>query len=313
LTIDANIYQKLFHSGLPEGHNPRDASAYNERGIAYKEKGQYDKAISDYNMAIEINPRLSEAYNNRGLAYSKGKGQYDKAISDYNKAIEIDTLCIPCYLNRGNAWDDKGNTNRAIADYNKAIELDPTFVGAYTERGVAYALTGDYQDAIRDFNKAIELDPNDARAYKSRGNTFFYQARFALAEADYETYLRIKPKDIYRILWLYLAQERGANSGLHRLSDNVNNVDLARWPGPVAYLFLERISPEELLVQTEDDDRRVKKERQCEAYFYLGQYYLLKNDKEKATQMFKLCLETKVTSFVEYTAAKFELERMGLE
>jgi lipoprotein NlpI len=49
------------------------------------------------------------------------------------------------------------------------------------------------------------------------------------------------------------------------------------------------------------------------SYFYLGQYYLLRNDKEKAAQMFKLCLETKVTSFVEYKGAKVELGRMSLE
>lgn len=53
-------------------------------------------------------------------------------------------------------------------------------------------------------------------------------------------------------------------------------------------------------METKDNDQRVEKERECEAYFYLGQYYLLRNDKEKAAQMFKLCLEIKVTSFVEY-------------
>ena len=134
-----------------------------------------------------------------------------------------------------------------------------------------------------------------------------------MAEAEYEAYLKIIPKDIYRILWLYIAQERGGKSGLHGLSNNLNNVDIAKWPGPVANLFLERISPEELIAETKDDDQRLEKERQCEAYFYLGQYYLLMDDKERAVQMFKLCLETKMTSFLEYTGAKVELERIGLE
>jgi lipoprotein NlpI/uncharacterized RDD family membrane protein YckC len=291
---------------------PDDAMAYLYRGSSCAEKDEIDQAIADYNKAIEIEPRNAWAYSQRGLAYNR-KGQYDKAIAEYTEAIEIDPLNTPFYVNRGDAWDHKGNLDRAIANYNKAIELDPTYVSAYIERGVAYASSGDYQRAIQDCNKAIELDPNDAHAYKSRGNIFFYQARFALAEADYESYLRIKPKDIYRILWLYIAQERGGKNGLPGLSDNVKNVDVAKWPGPVAYLFLERISPEELFVETKDHDRRVEKERQCEAYFYLGQYYHLRNEKKKAAQMFKLCLETKVTSFVEYTAAKVELERMGLE
>ena len=76
---------------------------------------------------------------------------------------------------------------------------------------------------------------------------------------------------------------------------------------------MKRISLEELLAETKDKDQRVEKEQQCEAYFYLGQYYLIKGDKEKAAQMFELCLETKVTYFVEYKGAKVELERMSLE
>ena len=67
---------------------PRDADFYNNRGIAYGERGQYDDAISDFTRALEINPRYAEAYYNRGLAYIR-KGQYDQAISDFNKAVEI--------------------------------------------------------------------------------------------------------------------------------------------------------------------------------------------------------------------------------
>ena len=36
-----------------------------------------------------------------------------------------------------------------------------------------------------------------------------------------------------------------------------------------------------------------------------------KGNKEKAVQMFKLCRETKITGFVEYSAAKLELERLS--
>ena len=65
-----------------------DAEFYNNRGMAYRDKGQYDQAISDYNKALEINSKYAYAYNNRGMAY-RDKGQYDQAISDYNKALEI--------------------------------------------------------------------------------------------------------------------------------------------------------------------------------------------------------------------------------
>ncbi|MCK5486751.1 MAG: tetratricopeptide repeat protein, partial [Desulfobacterales bacterium] len=62
-----------------------DSDELLNQGIALLEEGQYDKAISDYNKAIEINPKDAEAYYNRGYAYGE-KGEYDKAISDYTKA-----------------------------------------------------------------------------------------------------------------------------------------------------------------------------------------------------------------------------------
>ena len=72
------------------------AGCAKQRGDVFYEKGQYYKAISDYNKAIEINPRDAKAYNNRGNAYQR-KGQYDQAISDYNKALEINPRFAMAY------------------------------------------------------------------------------------------------------------------------------------------------------------------------------------------------------------------------
>ncbi len=76
----------------------------NTMGVAYTHKGEYDRAIDDYNKAIEINPKNSMAYNNRGFVYDIHKGEYDKAINDYNKAIEINPKDDMAYTDRGNAY-----------------------------------------------------------------------------------------------------------------------------------------------------------------------------------------------------------------
>jgi tetratricopeptide (TPR) repeat protein len=68
--------------------NPGFVEAYFNRGLAYVQVGEYEKAIYDFTEVIRINPRYPEAFNNRGKAYYS-EGQYDKAISDYTKAIEI--------------------------------------------------------------------------------------------------------------------------------------------------------------------------------------------------------------------------------
>ncbi len=53
------------------------------KGCSYQEKGQWDKAIAEYNEAIELDPKFAMAYVNRGAAYAS-IGQLDKAIADYN-------------------------------------------------------------------------------------------------------------------------------------------------------------------------------------------------------------------------------------
>ena len=64
--------------------------AYNNRGIAYGDLKQYDKAIADLTKVIELYPEPAKAYNNRGNAYL-GLQQFDKAIADFTKAIDLDS------------------------------------------------------------------------------------------------------------------------------------------------------------------------------------------------------------------------------
>jgi len=68
------------------GYGPADV--YHSRGVAYARKGELDKAIADFDKAIELDPNFEEAYCNRGVAYVQ-KGEVEKAISDLEKCIEL--------------------------------------------------------------------------------------------------------------------------------------------------------------------------------------------------------------------------------
>jgi len=43
----------------------------------------HDRAIQDYDEAIKLNSNFEQAFFNRGHAYDK-KGQFGRAIQDYN-------------------------------------------------------------------------------------------------------------------------------------------------------------------------------------------------------------------------------------
>ena len=99
--------------------------AYNNRGAAYKEKGELDNAIQDFTTAIEINPVYATAYNNSGAAYLQ-KGELDNAINDFTTAIEINPDSATAYYNRGEAWMHRSEWDKAKADLTvvKALGLD---------------------------------------------------------------------------------------------------------------------------------------------------------------------------------------------
>lgn len=66
----------------------KDAIAYYKRGLAYQFKGELDRAITDYNKAIELRPRYAHAYESRGSAYAS-KGIYTNAVADVTRSAEL--------------------------------------------------------------------------------------------------------------------------------------------------------------------------------------------------------------------------------
>ena len=166
------------------------------RGVVYKSKGEYDRAILEYNKAIEIDPGFAKAYNGRGNVH-QSKGEYDQASLDFTKAIEIDPKDAIAYTNRGRAFYAKGEYDRAIKDHTKAIELNPKFIEAYSNRGGAYFTKGEYDHAILDFTKAIMIDPKDADAYINRGVCYYKIDEYDQAMLDSTKAIELNPKDAY--------------------------------------------------------------------------------------------------------------------
>ncbi len=184
------------------------AVAHLNRGIAFYEKGNYDRALSDYNDALRLDPS-ADAYYQRGLVYY-AKDDYDRAIADYDVAIKLGPnrkayggdgkligskqVVAHYYYARGNAYRAKGNYDRAIADYNEAIKLDPKDPSYYNRRGLAYKAKGDVDRAIADFNEAIRLDPKYDLAYDNRGDAYLAKGDIDRAIADYSEAIKIDPK-----------------------------------------------------------------------------------------------------------------------
>ena len=90
----------------------------------------YDDAIVHYTETARLNPEGTAAYNNRGAAYDD-KGDFDAAIQDYNKAIDLNPTDVDAYINRGEAWLHLRDWQRAEADLTAAKSMGEDIVASF--------------------------------------------------------------------------------------------------------------------------------------------------------------------------------------
>ncbi len=131
-----------------------DSNEYKSDSTLAQHCREADKVIGDYTKAIELNPDEASAYVKRGLAY-RVKCKYDRAVADFGRAIELGN--DSAYLERGSVYREKGEYDKAIVDYTKEIELCHQDPIAFYERGNAYKALGKKFEAIADFEEFIKL------------------------------------------------------------------------------------------------------------------------------------------------------------
>ncbi len=271
------------------------------RGFAAYEKNDDDRAIADYNEAIQFNPKYADAFLFRGIAWH-AKKDYDRAIADYNAAIDLEATPL-AYLDRGIAWAAKHDLGRAIADYDAAIRLFPEYTEAFFWRGHAWENKSNLDHAIADFSETIRLDAKYADAYDHRGRAYFYTDKFTAAAVDFQRAGELTGSP-YTMLWLFLAHARTGANGAAELSSNAARLKNKDWPYAVIEFYLGHRSLDEMRVAASKPDEK------CEAAFYAGEWYVLRGKKAEAKSELQIAADTCPKSFAEYSGAVAELSRL---
>jgi tetratricopeptide (TPR) repeat protein/tRNA A-37 threonylcarbamoyl transferase component Bud32 len=177
------------------------ANAFRNRGLAWYNKKDYDKAIQDYNEAIRLDPNYAYAFHNRGLAWYNKK-DYHKAIHDYTEAIRLDPKYAGAFNSRGVAWYYKKAYDKAIEDYNEAIRLNPKYAGAFNDRGLAWYYKKAHDKAIEDYNEAIRLNPKYAGAFNNRGVAWREKKEYEKAIEDFSEGVFLDPNHAHGFNYL---------------------------------------------------------------------------------------------------------------
>jgi len=95
---------------------------------------EWDNPIRFYTQTLEHAPTSMRTWNNLGMAYAD-RENYDEARHSYSKAIRLNPRNPIPYYNLGNVYEDMGEESKAIELWNKSLELDPEFFPAKRKLG----------------------------------------------------------------------------------------------------------------------------------------------------------------------------------
>ena len=174
------------------------ASYYYQRGIAFYNLQQFDKAVNIYTAGIKKFPENAMSLCFRGNAFFQLK-DYQHALSDYYSSIKnkgnliidikanqahtglhIDSMEVyektfwaTTYFSIAESKFALGLYKDALPEINVAIDAAPEWkeIGKenyYNLRGNIFLALGKYEDAMNDFEKCIKLNPSFSLAYVNR-------------------------------------------------------------------------------------------------------------------------------------------------
>lgn len=134
---------------------PDSRRVYFLRANAYLDCGDFQAAVDDYGRAIDLRPD-PVAYNNRGIAYRNLKDS-QRAMADFRQALMMDIHYRDAYNNLGLVLSDESAFEEAIRCFDRAIDLDPDYWYAYNHRATALWALGRQDEARRDYDTVRSL------------------------------------------------------------------------------------------------------------------------------------------------------------
>jgi len=271
-------------------NHPDNKEFYRKRAEAYFANEQVHKAKADYNQIISMDPQDGDAISSRTRIYEKLnlKKEAQQDFIAYNQ-IQLETA--DDFHWRGYFNYSRGDFDLAEKDFSKDIELDPIKGDGYIFRAEIYFAQSRYDDSISDYKKMIEIEPDLAGlGWLRTGFNYYYQGKYKKAEDAFVKTLNVAPHLGIVVAWYLARHQQGKSSkaALEYIADQFSDEYL---DGAVIHLFLDKISPEKFLKKNSDPPEAWEGTNLSSAYFYLGQYYLMRDNPSKAKTMFEKSIQ----------------------
>lgn len=130
--LDVEAVFAQFKKGVAETVAKEDSDTHFDLGIAYKEMGLLDDAISEFELSMSKVERQCMAHTMVGLCFVE-KGNLPKAIEAFKKGLnaptKTDREALGLYFELGQAYELSDEVEEALYFYDKVRHADPGFRG----------------------------------------------------------------------------------------------------------------------------------------------------------------------------------------
>ena len=206
---DTAAAERVADETLAAGEETPDL--HNLRGVLHRARGSDERALEEYNKAVQLDSAYAYALNNIGNVHLD-RGEIDKGLMVYRKALKLEPgsqdLVRDLFLNMSVAYTKKGDDVQAQAFVDSALTVDPEFSPALIQQGVLYHRDGVYEQAEIAYERAIDSDPNSALAHYDLFLLYRNQPDLGAASDAAERLRIAAPDDAYT--QTVLAMEREA-------------------------------------------------------------------------------------------------------
>lgn len=122
--LSAEIQQNIHELTKRTQAEPGSLEAWRSLGNAYFDADLLDPAIQAYNRALALNPNDTDILNDQGAMYRQ-KGEFQKALSNFEKAFKIDPNNLESLYNSGYVQAfDLNDIPRALKLWRRYLDLD---------------------------------------------------------------------------------------------------------------------------------------------------------------------------------------------
>lgn len=205
---DAFMQMHKFDKALMEyeeavNKNPKEAGCYNALGNYYVVLKDYPKSIELFQKALEFKPESDSILMNIGTSYS-AMGEHDEARKYFEKALTFNPDIAEVYYNKSieyNQKDDPTSIEIKMNYLNHCLELNPIFYRARLNKAATFKQMGENEKAIDEYTRVVTEGVNHdyVMALVERGYNYRQQDNVALALLSHQQAFFLDPHNVQNL------------------------------------------------------------------------------------------------------------------